>query len=255
MLIALTRAVPHSIASCELTHLVRQPIDYAVAVAQHDLYEAMLASLGCTVERLPDEPGMPDSVFVEDTAIILDELAVMTRPGAESRRAEVATAAAILGKYLPLRYMGPHGTLDGGDVLRLGRTLFVGLSGRTSDGGIKDLQRLVEPHGYSVIRVVFNGCLHLKSAVTEIAPEVLLLNPDWVDARQFGAIDSIEVDAEEPGAGNALRIGDSVVCAAEFPRTVGKVERSGLAVRVVEAGELAKAEGGLTCGSLIVARP
>jgi dimethylargininase len=251
LLLALTRAVPAQIEACELTHLERQPIDLARARAQHAAYEAALTALGCRVVRLPEEPDLPDSVFVEDTAVVVDELAVLTRPGAASRRAEVATVQAALARHRRTASIEPPGTLDGGDVLRVSRALYVGRSGRTDDAGIRQLRDLLTPHGYSVTAVPFQGCLHLKTAVTEAAEGTVLLNPDWVDPAIFAGLTHIAVEPDEPMAANVLRVGNTVLCAAAYPRTADRLRRLGVAVQVVDASELAKAEGGLTCGSVI----
>ena len=158
MLIAITRPVSPSLAKCELTHLAREPIDVARATSQHAAYEHLLGSLGATIVRAPAAPQFPDAVFIEDTAIVLDEVAVLTRPGAPSRQGESAAVAPVLAKYRSLLSMEPPATLDGGDVLRLGRTLYVGRSGRTNQEGIEELQRLVERFDYRVVPVEFTGC-------------------------------------------------------------------------------------------------
>ena len=257
MLLALTRAVPRSIDRCELTHLARAPIDYARAVAEHVAYEAVLARLGCRVIRLPDLPDHPDSVFVEDAAVVLDEIAVIARPGAESRRGETATVADALRPHRRLGVIEAPATLDGGDVLVMPRRLFVGMSGRTNTDGVAQLAAIAAPFGYETIVVSVTACLHLKSAVTQAGSlpsggrVALLVNPAWVDVRLFGEVDLIEVDPSEPGAANVLRIGDRVICAAEHPRTGARLEAAGFVTVSVPAGELAKAEGGLTCGSLV----
>src|SRR3954468_17652518 len=176
MIVALTRAVPRSIERCELTHLQREPIDYARAVREHAAYEACLERLGCRVVRLPDLPDQPDSVFVEDTAVVVEGLAVIARPGAESRRGEVASTASALPAHRPLACIEPPGTLDGGDVLVTPGVVFAGISGRTNDDGARQLAAFLAPHGYRVVPVAVTGCLHLKSAVTalpaaEVPPE------------------------------------------------------------------------------------
>ena len=248
--IALVREVSPSIARCELTHLARTPIDPDQAASQHAAYVAELAALGVYVERLPAMPELPDAVFVEDTAVVLDEMAIITRPGAESRRAETATIAVALNRYRPLRYIEAPDTLDGGDVLQVGRSLFVGVTPRTSAGGIAQLAGIVGPAGYEVSTVPVTGCLHLKSAVSEIADRTLLINGAWVPPEAFAQLRLIAVDATEPFAANAVRVGDVVVYPAEFPRTRARIEAEGIVVRVVPASELAKAEGGVTCCSL-----
>lgn len=250
MTIALTRPVPSSIARCELTHLARSPIDVARARMQHAAYEAALAEAGCTIEHLPAEEDMPDSVFVEDTALVFDELAVITRPGAESRRGETASVTAALARHRPLFTIEAPGVIDGGDVLRVGRNVYAGLSTRTNDAAIEQLTRILEPRGYRVRAVTVRGCLHLKSAATEAGDGTVLVNPEWIDASLFAR--TIAVDAEEPYGANVLRVGATLLAAAAFPRTNDRLRAAGFDVRVVEADELAKAEAALTCCSLIV---
>jgi dimethylargininase len=252
MLIALTRPVSASIVSCELTHLDRRPIDLDLARAQHCHYEEALAALGCEIQRLPEAPDLPDAVFCEDAAVVLDELAIIARPGAASRRPEVRSVARALERYRRLVAIEAPGTLDGGDVLCLGRTLYVGLSQRSNRAAIAQMRDLLAPLGYGVQGVPVQGCLHLKSAVTRVAEDVLLINRDWVDGGAFGELDRIDVDPAEPGAANALLIGGAVIYAAAYPRTRRRLEERGIAVHSVDVSELAKAEGAVTCCSLIV---
>lgn len=250
--LALTRAVPTSINRCELTHLARTPIDYARAVEQHEAYEQCLGRLGCRVQRLPDTPDLPDSVFVEDTAVVFDEVAIIARPGAESRRPEVDSVADALRTHRRLARVTAPGTLDGGDVVIAPGRVFVGVSGRTNVEGARQLARLLEPIGVSVTPLPVSGCLHLKSAVTLAAPSTLLVNPDWIDCVHFREFDIIEIDPAEPFAANVLRIGNTLVCAAEHPLTRARLEGRGLPTVTVPAGELAKAEGGVTCCSILL---
>lgn len=252
MRIALTREVSPAMHRCELSHLARTPIDLDRAVAQHAAYEAALEGLGCRVERLPSDATMPDAVFIEDTAIVVDELAVLTRPGAESRRPEVAAVGPELARLRPTASIEAPGTIDGGDVLRIGRTLYVGVSARSNAEGIAQLGRLLAPWDYRVVGVPTRDCLHLKTAATEAAPGIVVLNPDWVDGEVFGAERLIPVDPGEPFAGNVLRIGAATIAAAAFPRTNARLEAAGVEVRTVEVAEFAKAEGGVTCCSVIV---
>ncbi len=253
MSLVITRKPSPSILRCELTHLTREGIDFARAQQQHERYEQCLARLGCRVLSLPAEPDMPDAVFVEDTAIVLDELAVITRPGAPSRRPESASVAAALAPHRPLAAIQPPGTLDGGDVLLLGRRILVGLSGRSNHQGIEQLRALLEPHAYSVEAVAVAGCLHLKSAATLVAPGTVLLNPAWVDAAVFAGLRTIDVDPTEAQAANALRVSGRVIYPAAFPRTEERLRRSGIQLELVDVSEFAKGEGGVTCCSLILA--
>jgi dimethylargininase len=252
MLMALTRAVPQSINRCELTHLDRNPIDVDLARRQHQAYEEALANAGCRIERLPIADELPDSVFVEDTAIVVDEVAVITRPGADSRRPETASVAAVLRNYRELVFMESPAILDGGDVLRIGKKVFVGQSSRTNAEGFRQLSAALTPFGYSVQAVTPRGCLHLKSAVTAFSYDGVVINPEWVDASVFNEMQVITVDPSEPSAANVLRVGDVVLCAIAFPRTAQRLRDAGVNVRLVDVSELAKAEGALTCCSVIV---
>jgi dimethylargininase len=252
MKLALTRPVSPSITGCELTYLERTPIDYTTAARQHAAYEACLERIGYRLQRLPVEPGLPDSVFIEDTALVLDEIAVITRPGAASRRPETAAVAEALAPYRRLLPMKAPATLDGGDVLRLDRTLYVGLSTRSSPQGHRQLADLIRASGYSVQGVPLTGCLHLKSAVTQVAPDALLVNPDWVDPSTFTPWRWLAVDPAEPHAANALFMGDALLFPAAFPRTAGRLQALGLPIHTVDVSELARAEGAVTCCSLIL---
>ena len=252
MLLAFTRAVPASIDRCELTHLVREPIDYARAVAQHALYEACLTRVGCEVHRLPDAADMPDSVFVEDTAVVFDDIAVIARPGAASRRGETPSMVEALTPHRRLAFIQPPGTLDGGDVLVTPGRVFVGISGRTNADGARQLASHVAAAGYEMIAVPVTGCLHLKSAISRLRPTMLLINRDWVDASYFEGYELIDVDPAEPAAANALSVAGHVICAQEHPRTRCRLEALGLVTVPVPADELAKAEGGVTCCSVLV---
>lgn len=251
MVIAVTRPVSPTLAHCELTHLAREPIDAARAAAQHATYERLLGALGATVVRVAPAPELPDAVFVEDTAVVLDEVAILTRPGAPTRQGELPGVAAVLARYRQVLSLSPPATLDGGDVLRLGRTLYVGRSRRTNQKGIEQLKSFMAPFDYDVVPVAFNGCLHLKSAVTAVGDGLLLLNPVWVSATAFSACDTLPIDAREPYAANALRVANSVVYPAQCPRTHELLVRRGLEVVPIDCSELAKAEGAVTCCSLI----
>ena len=239
---------------CELTHLERAVIDVALAREQHQAYERVLRSLGCRIESLPEEPDLADSVFVEDTAIVLDEVAVITRPGAPSRRAETASIAAVLGKYRELAHIETPGTLDGGDVLRVGRSLHVGISSRSNASGIEQLGTLLLPFGYRVLPVTVAGCLHLKSAVTQVAADALLINSRHVERRQFPGMTFIEADEAEPSGANALLLGADVIYSSSHPRTAETLRRHGIRVHTVEMTETEKAEGAVTCCSLLLSQ-
>jgi dimethylargininase len=249
--VALTRDISPAIVDCELTHLARVPIDLERARAQHREYEEALTDAGCRVERLPSGPDMPDSVFIEDIAIVFDEVAIVTRPGAESRRREVSAVEEALVAHRPLQTIAAPGTLDGGDVLVAGRRVYVGQSSRTNAHAIGQMHAMLAPYGYTVCAVAVHGCLHLKSAVTLVAEDMLLVNPEWIAKAAFNGFGVVEVDAAEPMAANALRVGATVIHPSAFPRTTERLVRQGLTVRPVDASELAKAEGAVTCCSLV----
>lgn len=251
MLIAITRGVSSSIQDCQLTHLPRLPIDYARACDQHRAYEAALTALGVSVQSLPAEHRLPDCVFVEDAAVVVDECAIITRPGAEARQQEVFAVAAALAPYRKCVPIQPPGQIDGGDVLRVGKYIYVGHSQRTNENAVSQMRAWLEPLGYHFQFVEIRGCLHLKSAVTQVAPDTLLINPTWVARSEFVGMNCIDVDPSEPAGANALLVGDKVIYQPGYPRTYERLEKAGLQVVAVDASELAKAEGALTCCSVI----
>ena len=247
-MIAMTRDVSRTIQDAELTHLERTRIDYAVASSQHDEYRGLLEALGLEVIRLAADDRHPDCVFIEDTAIVLDDMAVITRPGAESRRGEVEVVAEALARYRPLVRIEAPATIDGGDVLVAGDRIYVGLSERTNEAALEQLRRLTHRE---VIPVRVGGCLHLKTGVTRVSSDTLLINRDCVDAAAFGGWKFIDVDPSEPFGANALLLNEVVIYPAELTKTRARLEAYGLDVRTVGQSELAKAEGGVTCCSLI----
>lgn len=251
MNIAITRQVSPAINQCELTHIPRQPINYERACVQHKQYEDALHNLGVDVISLGAQPDLPDSVFVEDVALVLDECAVMLNPGADSRRPEVASVEQALTPYRDIYRIQPPATVDGGDILQVGKTIYVGLSSRSTEGAITQLKSILEPHRYEVRGVRVTGCLHLKSAVTKVGENTLLINPEWVSKEHFPEMDFIEVDPSEPYAANAVLVDKTVIYPSAFPRTREKLKKTGIQLTVVEADELAKAEGALTCCSLL----
>jgi dimethylargininase len=251
MLTAITRAVSPSINDCELTFHLRQRIDVGRAASQHQAYEECLRGLGVRVISLAEEPDLPDAVFVEDVAVVVDEVAIMTWMGAASRRRETESLARVLSAYRPVQFMQSPATLDGGDVMRIGRTLFVGASSRTNAEGVSQLRELLAPYGYRVKAVGVTGCLHLKSGCSYVGRNSILINRAMVDAAQLEGFELIDVPSTEPNAANALLIGDVVITPASFPQTKATLEGRGLRVRAVDVSELQKAEGGVTCKSVI----
>lgn len=251
MLVAVTRAISPTLADCELTHLAREPIDVANAIAEHGRYEDALRSCGARVVRAAPEPDLPDAVFVEDAAVAFDEAAVITRPGAATRRPETESLATVLGTYRPLLRIDAPGTLDGGDVLRIGRMVYVGQSARTNREGMAQLATLLAPWDYEVIPVAMDGCLHLKSAVTQVGEQLLLINPRWVRPSAWPSMEVVEVAAREPLGANALWIDPAVLYPAHYQQTAERLDRAGVRVVPVPCTELAKAEGGVTCCSVL----
>ncbi len=238
-------------ANCELSFIERKPIDLEKARAQHHGYESLLERLGAKVISLPEEADLPDSMFVEDPAIVLDELAVICTLGTETRRKEAPSLAAALEPYRKLVYVKLPGMLEGGDILRAGKKIFVGLTKRTNAEGIRQLAVIGEHYGYDLTAVPVTGCLHLKSAVTYLGRNVLLGNREWFHWQRFGGFEWIDVDPSEPHAGNALAVGETIVFPASFPKTRERIEANGFHVESLDISELQKAESGLTCSSLL----
>jgi len=249
-MLAITREVAPSIVDCELTHLERQPIDFTKAQKQHKEYCAALSRLGLKVISLP-HLSLPDGVFVEDPAVVVDEIALINKLGALARRAETPSLAEELAKHRELMWMDGNGTLDGGDVLRVDKNIFVGLSGRTNKEGFRQLAEVMEPFGYKAVEAKVEGCLHFKTACSFIGRHTVLINPQWVNKATFADYETLAVDPSEPGAANALLIGDTVLCSQAFPRTLDLMMKKGFSVEALDNSELLKAESGMTCSSLI----
>jgi dimethylargininase len=248
---AITREVSPALNRCELTHLERQPIDIGRAVEEHHAYQDCLRELGLDVTTLPAEPDYPDAIFVEDPVVVLDEVAIIARMGAESRRGEAESLARALAPYRGLRRMSEPATLDGGDVLRAGRTLYVGLSQRTNAAGIRQLAAEAEPFGYRVCPAAVQGCLHLKSGASWLGDDTVLIHRPWIDAEAFHGLRLIDVPEGEEAAGNVLLHENTVLLAKGFPRLADSIAALGREVRTLDITELMKAESGLTCSSLI----
>ncbi len=251
---ALTRDPGRDLVGFELVHRSRSRVDPDRAIEQHLSYREALASLGAEVELLPSLPGHPDAVFVEDTALVLDELAVVTRPGAASRRGETETVAEALAPHRPLARIAAPATVDGGDVLRFGRTIFVGRSQRSNPEGHEALAAVAAPHGYRVTSVDLHGCLHLKSAVCDLGGERILANRAWIDEVAFAGFELVDVDPGESHAANVLPVGAGVLVLASAPRTAEKLSRLGVDVHAVDVSEFEKMEASLTCLSLVFPR-
>lgn len=240
-----------SINNCELSFHARQPIDVAKAIGQHKTYQDCLTELGVRVVSLPAEPELPDAVFVEDPAVVVDEVAVIAIMGTASRRPEARTLANALSRYRPLKFLREPATLDGGDVLQIGRRVFAGLSQRTNSEGISQLRAVLRAFDYRVQPIEVRGCLHLKSACSYIGNDTILVNRAWIDGERFRGFELLDVPDEEPNGANALLINDVVIMPALFPKTRALLEQRGFRVRTIDVSELQKAEAGVTCTSLI----
>jgi dimethylargininase len=248
---AITRQVSRSIQDCELTHLDRQPINLERARKQHKDYEEALRRLGCRVLQLPEEPDLPDSVFVEDIALVFPDVAVLTYPGVDSRLPERESIRTNLQPFRRVLEIKPPARLDGGDVLVLGREIFIGLSTRSNAEAVNALSGILKNFGYHIHGVSLKDCLHLKSAVTRVGENTLLLNPDWVNQDIFTGWDLVEVAPGEDYAANALLIGKRVLYAAVYRETAKRLIDAGISLEIVDVSELAKAEGAVTCCSLV----
>jgi dimethylargininase len=253
---ALTRDVSPSIADCELTYLDREPIDVDRARAQHAAYCKALAGLGLDVIRLPASPALPDCCFVEDNAVVVNELAVMASMGAASRRGELPAVEDALARDRTIARIALPARLDGGDVLVVGRRVFVGRSQRTDAAGALALSAALAPFGYAVTPVAVTGCLHLKSAVTCLDGDTLVANPDWIDMDPLSGYSVVRVDPAEDAAANVLPIGGKVLAHGGFPRTLDRLDARGYDILPVDVSEFLKAEAGVTCKSIVyAARP
>lgn len=250
-LIAITREVSPSINRCELSFHDRKPIDVPRAIEQHAAYQQCLKSLGARVISLPAEPDLPDSVFVEDAAIVFDTVAVIPIMGAASRRDEPRSLVPTLLRYRPVEHLREPATLDGGDVLVAGTRVYVGLTKRTNREGVNQMRNILQPYGYNVEGVAVHGALHLKSACSYLGNDTLLINRQFIDAAAFKPFKLIDVPEHEPAAPNALVLNGTVIMAASFPETCELLVHQDYPVQPVDVGELQKAEAGVTCCSVV----
>jgi dimethylargininase len=254
-MIALTHLPSPHLERCQLTFLGRTPVDYDRAVQQHRDYCRVLDACGVPVRTLDVNRHLPDCAFIEDVAIVLDELAVLASMGAESRRLEPAGIEPELRPFRKIFRVEAPATIEGGDVLAVGRTLLAGLSSRTNAAGVDALEAIVRPKGYSVVRVPVHHCLHLKTACTALDGRRLLVNPAWLDVQALKGWDLVRVPEGEPWAANTLPVGRHVCLAAAHVRTADLLDGLGFQVRTIDLSEFAKTEGGVTCLSLLFEAP
>jgi dimethylargininase len=250
-MLALTHVPSPNMAACQLTHLARQPIDHGRALSQHATYCQVLRDCGAAVVTLTVNRYLPDCAFVEDTAVVLDEVAILTPMGTAARRAEPPGIEPELRKYRTVERIDLPATIEGGDVLRVGRTLLVGASSRTNAAGVTALQAVAGRYGYVVRPVPVRNCLHFKTACTALDDQRLLVNPAWLDGSAQHGFETVSVPAHEPFAANLARVGATLLIAATHVRTADLLGGLGFAVRTIDLSEFAKAEGGVTCLSLL----
>jgi dimethylargininase len=251
-MLALTHLPSPNLDHGQRTHLEHKAVDYNLALRQHADYCRMLRDCGAEVITLDVNRRHPDSTFIEDTAVVLDEIAVLAWMGTAARRMEPAGIEPELRKYREVRRIEPPATLEGGDVLRIGRTLLVGLSARTNAAGARALQAIVHTLGYRVQPLPLHSCLHLKTACAALPDGRLLMNPTWLDVQTLREIEHIPLPSDEPWAANSLLINGRICMAAGFPRTADMLRRFGFEVHCISLSEFAKVEGGATCLSLLL---
>lgn len=253
-LVAITHVPSPNMQDYERTYVDDQAIDLELALEQHDAYRGALEACGCEVTLLGGNRAMADCVFVEDTAIVLDEIAVMMSPGAVSRRGEPAGIEPALRKYRDVARVSLPSTIDGGDVVVSGRDVYVGASPRTNEAGIASLRSILAPFGYSVTAVPVRKCLHLKTALSALPDGRFLVNAEWIDASPLPRPRLVQVPDAEPWAGDVLAVDERIIVSDAFPETMSLLDGLGWTVIPVSVSEFAKAEGGVTCLSLVFRR-
>lgn len=248
---ALMGGVSRTINNCELTYRQREKIDYHKACEQLEEYKHVLSRLNVELIELGSIDTYPDCCFVQDTAVVLDEICVIASMGAPSRAGETKAVEQLISEYRPIRRILAPATLDGGDVVQVGNRLFVGLSKRTNARGIAQLKDLVEPFGYAVTPVNITGGLHLTTGCGVVNDETVILNPRWLDATAFKGLRQLYVHEEEPWAANTIRIRTTVCVEAHSPKTIDQIQPYVGNVEILDISEFRKAEGSLSCLSLI----
>ena len=224
--------------------------DHATLLRQHQTYVQTLEALGLAITHLDPLLGHPDAYFVEDAALVFPELAIVTRPGAPSRLREAEALAPTVERFRRLHHLTAPALLDGGDVLLVKKTVFVGLSERTNAEAVSQLTKILQPHGYSTIAIAVPAGLHLKSSVTWAGDDVLVLTEALARRSEFSSYRQVLVPNEESYAANVLWMNGTILMPRGFPRTQAQLERLGLPLRVLEQSEVQKMDGALTCMSL-----
>ncbi len=250
---AIVRRPSPRIAEGEVTHINRRPMDVELAFVQYAAYLALLQRHGVELIHAPEADEHPDGLFVEDALVVVDGQAILTRPGADSRRGEIDTIRPLVESLgLPLAVITAPGTLDGGDVLCVGRHIFVGMTTRTSPVGFDHMHRIAASIGRTAIPVDVPGCLHLKSAITALPDGSLIGVPGWFDATVFEHLGYRVHAAGEETGGDVLCLGNTVVLPADAPHTAQIIRDLGFDVDPIDVGELQKIEAGVTCMSVVL---
>jgi dimethylargininase len=248
---AITRGVSSRIAACQLTYRSREEVNYEKATSQLESYVELLRRWDVDLMPVAASDSYPDCCFVQDTAVVLDEVCVIASMGASTRLGEVSEVEKLLAPFRKVRRIFAPATLDGGDVVQFGKRLFVGLSTRTNARGIAALASIVEAFGYTVVPVSVNGGLHLTTGCGIVNDETVLLNPRWLDASAFKGLRQLHVSEEEPWAANTIRVEDAVCLESEAPSTMDLVGPYAGSIDTLDISEFRKAEGSLSCLSLI----
>jgi dimethylargininase len=223
---------------------------YSEMVSQHQAYVEALTCAGLHVLILDPLPGCPDAHFVEDTAVVVPEIAVTTNPGALSRKGEVPSIRSLLSQYRPIQAIQPPGTLDGGDVLLVGTQVFIGISDRTNSIGAEQLVRILEGFGYAWTTIPVSGGLHLKSSVNCVGAQTLIITPEFAEISAFDQYRKIVVDPHERYAANTLWLNDYLLMPRGFPKTRRGLTQLNVTIIELDVSEVCKMDGGLTCLSI-----
>jgi len=246
---AIVRDVAESYDQCVTTQ--QESIDVPLAKTQHQHYCNALKKAGVELIHIDADNRLPDCCFVEDTAIIVDDVAIITNPGARSRREEVAAMEKAISKYRTVHRISPPATIDGGDVLKVGKKIFVGLSQRTTQDSIDQVAQMVKSSNYEVIPVPIHKTLHLKSAVTALSDSYIIMAQGFFDARIFTGYEKIEVPPGEEYAANCLSVNENIFIPRGFPQTKSLIVRAGFSIVELENSEFRKGDGALTCLSVL----
>jgi dimethylargininase len=251
-LLALTHVPSPRMQACQRTFVPESEIDYPLAARQHERCRQTLRECGAEVIALDCNIDLPDCTFIEDTAIVLDEVAIIASMGPASRRTEPEAIEAELRRYRRIIRIDPPATLEGGDVLRIGKKLLVGLSARTNQGGIDAIRKATAPFGYETIAIPVHDCLHLKTACTALPDQSILVNPNWVDPDALRPFAFEPIPKDEPFGGNVALVGSTVLIAESHPQTAALIRSRGFEVRTIDISEFQKAEGGVTCLGILL---